>query len=166
MAEYRAISPKDSFKFIGLVDVKELFNIIYEWLGNHAYERNDIWTYEEVYEDGKQIKLKMRPYKEISDYAMAEIEINADLRKLKEVTLERKGVKHKYMKGEVEFTFEAFIVTDYEEKWEVKPFYFFLKVMAERFLYKSYIDRYEQETLKNMADLMREIKSYLNMQRF
>jgi len=70
------------------------------------------------------------------------------------------------MKGDAKFKFDTFLTTDYEGSWESKPLYFFFKTIAEKFLYRSVIDQYEQQALRDKDELKREIKSFLNMERF
>jgi len=166
MPEIRNLTYGESFTYKGLINVKELYALIDKWFKDHGYEKNELWNFEEVYEDGKQITLKLEPYRKISDYAKITIRMTVHLRKLQEVIVEKKDLKLKLMKGDARFVFDTFIVTDYEGHWETKPFYFFVKTIAEKFLYKSYIDRYEEVLLRDKDMIKRELKSFLNMQRF
>jgi len=166
MPEIRNLTYGESFTYKGLINVKELYALIDKWFKDHGYEKNELWNFEEIYEDGKQITLKVEPYRKISDYAKLTIRLTVNLRKLQEVVIEKKDLKLKLMKGDVNFIFDTFIVTDYEGHWETKPFYFFVKTIAEKFLYKSYIDRYEEILLRDKDMVKRELKSFLNMQRF
>ena len=166
MAEVKAIRFGDSFKYKGLINAKELYKVIDKWLKRNGYDKIEIWNYEEIYEDGKQLTLKLQPYKKISDYAKVEIRLTAVLSKLKDVVVTVDKVKVKTMKGEASFKFDTFLTTDYEGSWEVKPLYYFLKTIAEKFLYRGIVDRYEEIAQKDTDALKREIKSFLNMERF
>lgn len=166
MVEYKNLTYGESFAYKGLIDVKGLYRLIDKWLQEHGYDKFEKWNFEEVYEDGKQITLKLHPYKKINDYTKIEIRINAILSKLKETTIEQDKVKITLMRGEAKFSFDTFIVTDYDGHWSNKPFYFFLKTLMDRFIYQVYTEKYETTVLDDKDKLKRELKSFLNMTRF
>lgn len=166
MAEVKTLRFGDSFQYKGLINSSELYKMIDSWLKRNGYDKVELWNYEEIYEDGKQLTLKLMPYKKISDYAKIEIRINGVFSGLTDVVVTRDGVKLKLQKGSVKFTFDTFLTTDYEQSWETKPLYYFFKVVAEKFLYRGILDRYEDVAQKDTDELKREIKSYLNMERF
>lgn len=166
MTEYKNLTFGETFKYKGLIDVKGLYRLIDKWFAENGYDKLEVWNFEEVYEDGKQITLKLHPYKKISDYIKIEIRILVLLSKLKETIIEQDGVKNKLMKGEASFKFDTFVVTDYEGHWSGKPFYFFIKTLMDKFVYRSYTERYEDTLMKDKDKIKREIKSFLNMTRF
>lgn len=166
MVEIKTISFGEQFAYKGLIDVKNLYKVIEKWFSEAGYDKVELWNYEEVYEDGKQLTWKLEPFKKITDFAKVEIRIEAWLTKLKEVVVERDGVKVKLFRGEAKFKFDTFMITDYENYWGTKPMYFFLRTLADKFLYRSYVERYEEIALNDKEAIKREIKSFLNMQRF
>lgn len=166
MVEVKSLSFGETFGYKGLMDVKSLYKMIDKWFKDHGYDKVELNNYDEVYEDGKQLRLKLRPFKKISDYAKVEIQVEAVLSKCQEVVVTKDKVKLKLMKGDAKFKFDTFLTTDYEGSWESKPLYFFFKTIAEKFLYRSVIDQYEQQALRDKDELKREIKSFLNMERF
>jgi len=166
MVEIKALSYGEQFAYKGLIDVSGLYKMIEKWLEDNGYDKVEIWNFEEVYEDGKQLTWKLEPYKNISDFAKIEIRIEAWFTKLKETIIEKDGLKSKMLRGQAKFKFDVFMITDYENYWGTKPIYFFLKTLADKFLYRSYIDRYEDVALEDKEGLKREIKSFLNMQRY
>ena len=166
MVEYRNLTFGESFTYKGLIDVKGLYRLIDKWFQENGYDKFEVWNFEEVYEDGKQITLKLHPYKKISDYVKIEIRLNAVLTKLKETKIEQDGVKNILMRGQAKFQFDTFVVTDYEGHWSGTPFYFFMKTLLDKFIYRSYTDRYEEILVSDKDKIKREIKSFLNMTRF
>lgn len=166
MTEYKTLSFGDTFAYKGLINLEGFYKILDKWLKDNGYDKVEIWNHEEVFETGKQCRWKFQPYKKISDLAKIEIRINASFTNLKEVTVEKNKIKHKLMKGEASVSFDTFLCTDYENYWGTKPLYFFLKILADKFLYRSYIERFEETAIKDKEALKRELRSYLNMQRF
>lgn len=166
MAETSILSKDDSFTYKGLVNIKDFYMVLDKWLADRGYDKQEMFNSEEIYETGKQLFLDIKPYKEVSDYAKVEIEIMLDFRKCKEVTVERKGRKATLMNGEFTVTFNTFLVTDLADYWDGKPIYYFLRTIAEKFLYKGYIEKAEEIALKDTGDLKRELKAFLNMHRY
>ena len=166
MAEKRIVYQDKYVSFEGLFDLKELFRMIVRWFNERGYDMFENKNFEEIYEDGKKILFEMIPYKKISDYYRIEIKLLAVFENLKEVEVELNGVKRRLLKGKGDFIFDAILVTDYENRWEGRPYYFFYRALVDKFVYKSYTDRYERELLREAKDLQEEIKGYLNMFRY
>ena len=166
MAEKKIVYQDKFISFEGLFDLKGLFRSIVKWFNEHGYDMWENKNFEEVYEDGKKIIFELIPYKKVSDYYKLEIRVFAVFENLKEVEIEIKGVKQKLLKGAANFTFDAILVTDYEHRWEGRPTYYFYRALIDKFIYKSYTDRYEGELVKDAKDVQEEVKAYLNMFRY
>lgn len=166
MVEILTCSPPQTIKYQGLLRCKELYKEITDWLAAHSYDKNEIMNEEQVLEDGKQIFIHLEPSKNISDYAKIEMEINISISQLEKVTVEHEGIKKHMDKGNVSITIETSLITDYENKWQNKPFYYFSKKIMERFFFREYIDLYKAEVNEDKRILMRELKSFLNLYRF
>lgn len=152
-----------TLSYQGLLDVKGLFRTIMRWFNERGYDMFENKNYEEVYEDGKQITIELFPYKKVSDYHKFEIMVYAELKKLKEVEVEVKGVKHKLMKGEAFFSFDATLLTDYQNRWEGRAFYYFFRSITDKFINKSHMGTNKKQLENDAMELVEEIKSYLNM---
>ncbi len=166
MAEIKTLIYQRPMKFSGLLNLKELYTIIDKWLRAHHYDKVEVKNFEDVYEDGKQIVLELLPYKKITDYAKIEIRIYAEFTNLTEEVVERSGLRHKLMKGDAFFSFDCYIHTDYEGHWETKAIYYFFRTLVDKFVYKSYMSKFEREAVSDTGELIDEIKGYLNMERF
>ncbi|HJX06216.1 MAG TPA: hypothetical protein VJ461_05890 [Candidatus Nanoarchaeia archaeon] len=163
MAEKKIVYQDKFVSFEGLFNLKDLFRTIVKWFNEHGYDMWENKNYEEVYEDGKKIIFELIPYKKVSDYYKLEMRVFVVFENLKEVEVELQGVKQKLLKGSANFTFDAILVTDYEGRWESRPAYFFYRAIVDKFIYRSYTDRYEAELVKDAQEVQEEIKSYLNM---
>jgi hypothetical protein len=153
-------------KYSGLVDLRGLYAIMDKWMAENHYNKNERRNHESVSEEGKQIILEELPWKKLSDYAKCEMRIYIEMTNLKEEVVTRNGLKHKYFHGDIFFSFDCYLVTDYEGHWESKPAYYFLRFIVDKFVYKSYTGRFEQEATSDCNEFINEIKAYLNMERF
>ncbi|MFH0869774.1 MAG: hypothetical protein V1866_01815 [archaeon] len=166
MAERKIVFQDKTLNFQGLFDLKGLFRTINTFFADHSYDPFENKNFQEVYEDEKKVIFELLPYKKITDYYRLEIRVWAVFEHLKDVEVEIKGVKQKLLKGDANFTFDATLITDYENRWEGKGVYFFFRSLVDKFIYKGYTDRYEDAVTKDVRDLMEEIRAYLNMFRY
>ncbi|MBW2990575.1 hypothetical protein KY348_02610 [Candidatus Woesearchaeota archaeon] len=166
MAEKRIVYQDKLVSFEGLFNMKDLFRLICKWFNEHGYDMFENKNFEEVYEEGKKVICELIPYKKVTDYHKLEIRIFFTCENLKEVEVEIKGVKQKLLKGRIDATFDAILVTDYEGRWEGRPAHYFYRAIIDKFIYKSYTDKYEQQLIKEAKECQEEIKSYLNMFRY
>jgi hypothetical protein len=166
MAEKKIVFKDKNLSFTGIFDMKGLFRTINKWFEDHSYDMFENKNYEDVYEQDKKIIFELIPYKKITDYHKFEIRVFAVCESLKEADVELKGVKHKLIKGDIFFTFDATLITDYEGRWESRAQYFFFRTLIDKFIYKSHTKEYEQDLIKEVNALEEEVKSYLNMFRY
>ena len=166
MAEKKIVYQDKFIAFEGLFNLKDLFRTIVKWFNERGYDMWENKNYEEVYEDGKKIIFELIPYKKVSDYYKLEIRVFAVFENLKEVHVELNGVKQRLLKGRGDFTFDATLITDYENRWEGRAVYYFYRTLIDKFIYKSYTDKYEVELKKEAQEVQEEIKAYLNMFRY
>jgi hypothetical protein len=166
MPEIRTVVVDREIEYEGLFNLKDLYKLIDRWFKEHAYEKQELKNEEDVAEDEKQVILRIKPYKKVSDYAMIEIKIEAAFSNLKSVEIEKDNIKIKMNKGHIKMVFNAYLVTDYEGKWENKPSYYFLRTIFDKFVFKGYTHKYEKEAVADCTEVQDEIKSFLNLNRF
>jgi hypothetical protein len=166
MAEVKTLIDGKQVVYEGLFSLKELYRIIDKWFFEHGYDKQELKNYEDVSENEKQVILEILPYKKISDYAKIEIRIFMIFSKLQDVEVERNGVKVTLNKGRADFSFDCYLITDYEHKWETRPMMFFLRAIFDKYVYKIYTSAYEKEAVKDTLEAEAEIKAFLNLNRF
>ena len=132
MAEIKTLIDGKSLSYEGVFNLKELYRVIDKWFKDHGYDKQEIKNWEDVTENEKQIVLEIIPYKKVSDYARIDIRIFMIFSKLTEIELEKDKIKHKMNKGRAEFYFDAYVVTDYEHKWETKAVFYFIKNVFDK----------------------------------
>lgn len=166
MAEIKTLIDGKSLSYEGVFNLKELYRLIDKWFKDHGYDKQEIRNWEDVSQNEKQIILEIIPYKKVSDYARLDIRIFMIFSKLTEIDLEKDGIKFKMNKGRAEFYFDAYVVTDYENKWETRPIFYFVKNVLDKWIYRIYTSSYDAEVIRDCTEIENEIRSYLNMNRF
>ena len=166
MAETRIIVDKMKLRYEGLFNMSEMYNLVDSWLEENNYDKFEKANSEQVTPDGKHIWWQFFPWKKITDYAKQIIKIECAMSNVKEVEIERDGVKVRLNQGEVEFAFTGYLETDYENRWEAKPTYYFLRAIFDKFIYKIYTDKFTGSLVDDVNTLSRLTKSYLNMHKY
>jgi len=166
MAEIKTLIDGKSLAYEGVFSLNELYKLLDKWFKDHGYEKQEIKNWEDVTENEKQIVLEVIPYKKVSDYARIDIRIFSIFSKITETELTKDSIKLKMNKGRAEFYFDAYVVTDYEDKWETKPIFYFIKNIFDKFIYKVYSSSYDSEAIRDCTEVENDIRSFLNMNRF
>lgn len=166
MAERRLVVDHLKLNYSGLFNVHELYMLIDSYLREKGFDKRESKNQEHVGPEGKYVNLVLQPWKKITDYARHVIKIEIKMNHLKEVVVEHDGRKHKMQNGEVTITFDGYLDTDYEDRWEQKPFYFFLRTLFDKWVYRTYSTEYEELLVENVSQLHQSIKSFLNLYRY
>ena len=166
MAEVKTLIDGRSLSYEGVFDIRELYRTIDVWFKERGYDKQEVKNWEDVSETEKQVVLEIIPYKKVSDYARIDIRIFMIFSKLSEIDIVKDNIKHKMNKGRAEFYFDAYVVTDYEQKWETRPLIFFTKNIIDKFVYKLYTSGYDSEAIRDCTEVENEIRSFLNMHRY
>ncbi len=166
MAEYNLVLEQLKIEYSGLLSVKELYQIINKYFRDKGYDWREIRHHEYVSEKGKYVEMELQPWKKVSDYAKNEIRLYITIFNLKDVVIEKDGEKIPMQRGDLKIVVDAFLVTDYENRWETTPVYYFLRTVFDKFIYRGYIDRFEEKLKNDTMDLISTIKSYLNLYKY
>ena len=166
MAEIKTLIDGKKVVYEGLFNMKDLYRTIDKWFFEHGYDKQELKNFEDISENERQVILEILPYKKISDYARIEVRIFLIVSHLTDVEIERTGVKIKTNKGRTDFSFDCYLVTDYENKWETRPIYYFMRTIFDKFVFKVYTSKFEKEAVKDTLEVEDEIKAFLNLNRF
>lgn len=152
-------------KYQGIFHVDELVAAINRALEERGYEKQEKKTEELVTESGRRIYLELRPIKIKSNYARLMIKIKCTADNVREQTEVIAGQKRKFQQGQLLFVFDAWSLTDYEARWGMKPWVYFLKGVINKYLYTfpleaGYIGELKQDTAHVYGQIKKLLNSY------
>lgn len=162
MAEKKEVY-KQKIKQTGYWNYKELYNFCFNWLKDEGYRLKEKEYIEKISTLGKEIILKWEAEKKITDYFKHVIEVKWHILGMKDAEVEQDGKKVATNKGEVGITITANLVRDYEERWEIRPFYKFLRGIYEKYVIRATREEYEKDLEEKAKDYIKEIKAFLNL---
>ena len=153
-------------KYKGIFQVTELFSTINRAIEEKGYLKQEKKTEELVTVGGKKTVVELRPYKEKTQYMTLMIKMRITLDHITEVVEEIDGEKKKFQQGDVEIIFDAWTLSDYEERWGMNPVVYFLKGFINKFIYTFPMEAGFTEELGNdTAFIYGRIKKVLNSYR-
>lgn len=151
-------------KYTGIWDFKETYRFVYDWFIDKGYKIKEKGYSEKIKPDGKEIEIKWEAKRKISDYFRFVIKADWLILKMVEVEVEKEGKKIKMNKGYIELKFTAILEKDYEHRWENNAFIKFLRGVYDRYIIRGRIDKYEDEILDEVDEVIAQSKSFLTIE--
>ena len=155
---------KQSVKHKGFFNYTDFYNFCYTWLVEEDYKVSEEEYTEKITGIGKEVVIKWVAKKKISDYFQYLIVIKWHILGLNDAEVETEGRKLKTHKGEVKLTVTSELEKDYENRWEDRPFWKFLRGVYDKYVIKSTADEYEDRLTKDSISFIEQAKSFLALE--
>ena len=125
-------------KSSGFFSFHDFYDFCYNWLTDETglIMRENKYS-EKLMGDSKNIEIKWRGFKDITDYFRFEIKVNFRVLGLKKVEINQGGVKGETNTGSVEIKVKGMISRDYKGKFETTAFNKFLRSIYEKWVIPS-----------------------------
>jgi hypothetical protein len=166
MAEREIVVDKMRLTYEGLFEATELYRHIDEWCRSRGYDKCENKNIEKITPEGKYIEIEIEPWKKLTDYARAIIKLRIIMTDVKEVEVEKDGIKVRQNQGKIQLVFDGYLQTDYENRWEGSPLFYFLRTIWDKYIYKLYTETLKKNVLDDVNHLSSTIKSFLNLYRY
>ncbi len=167
MPEQVMVVGLERIQYEGVFSVAELFRLIDEWLLDKGYYRIEPKHVESAKPEGKFVELELTPSKQLTDYAKALLRIKIQMNNIKDATLETpEGKKQKLNQGSVLVTVSGVLETDYQERWESKPLFLFIRTLYDKYIFKSLTGGFEGTIKNDVEHFKRTVSGFLNLHRY
>jgi hypothetical protein len=166
MAEREIVIDKQRITYEGLFTIIDIYNLINEWLEEKGYDKREINNFEKVTPEGKYVEILLQPWKKITDYSKIELRMRLIFIDVKDVDIERDGVRVRMNQGRIQMVFDALLTTDYENRWEGRPIYYLTRELFNKYFYKPFHQWDLGIVRRDYAQLITLLKSYLNLYRY
>ena len=164
MPEQQTIVPKETISFEGVFSIKELRNVVVDWMFAKAYVPIEEKAQQVIKKDKKFFEFKFKPYKKLSDYAKCLIKMTISAYDCKDVMVTIHGKKKKMLDGKVIVKVEGILETDYESKWE-HPWLYAVRVIAEKYIIAPFVSHHASYVKSEAHQIISQIRGYLNLQK-
>jgi hypothetical protein len=164
MADSEFIIKDERLQYSGLFNVAELHKHIDEYFEEKGYDKGEIKNAEIVNDSGERfIEVIFRPWKKITDYAKVSFDLRLTIEDMKDVEINKNGIKIIVQHGNIHIEFDVIVTTDYEERWSDTKTLVFWRILFDRFFLKEYTKQYYAEGMDDFKMLKYQIQSFLNM---
>ena len=163
MPERHLVIDHLKLSYDGLFKIDELYAVISNWFYEKGWDWYEKMNEEQITSTGKQIRIILEPYKNVSDYYTQVISIKLIIKNVKEVDVETKGELVRLHHGLIRMTIDAYLVTDRKGKWKDKPFLWFLSVIFDKYFFREPYLKMENWLKTEVDHLHNQIKDYLNL---
>lgn len=150
-------------KHSGIFSIDELFHLVNKCLVERGYTRQEKKSEETVSPEGRKIYVELRPFKDKTNYIHLVIKIKFYFEGIKDVTKLIEGQKRMLQDGRANIVFDAWYMTDWQARWNLNPFVYFMKALVNKFLY-SYPQEgnTKSELSSDTAYIVGQIKNLLH----
>ncbi|MBI2662277.1 hypothetical protein HYX11_02350 [Candidatus Woesearchaeota archaeon] len=132
--KYLVINGRE-LKYKGIFKVDELFAVINKSLERKGYEKREKKTEELVTEAGRRTQVELRPFKMKSSFVSLMIKMRITLDNVTETVMEKEGIKNKFQLGDVMIVFDSWVLTEYQNRWNMKPLIYFIKGVFNKYVW-------------------------------
>ncbi len=166
MAEREYVIEDVMLVYEGLFSVSDLYQLIDEWFRWKGYDKKENKNIEIVKPEGKYIEIEIEPWKKVTDYAKYVIKARMQMFDIKEVEVEKDKAKLTLNQGKVQISFAGYLETDYENRWEGQPVFYFIRTLFDKYFYKPFTSGFQRGLKEEVTQLHGEVKAFLNLYKY
>ncbi len=163
MSEKRLVIDQLRMNYDGLFNVHDYFSLIMAWFYERGYDMFERRNHEISTPKGKVLELEICPWKKTTDYAKSEFRLRIFIKELKDVEVTKDGAKVKVQQGNLQFIMDGYLVTDYQDRLEHKPYFYFLRALVDKYIFSQYTDKFESMLINDAHMLHTRLKAFFNM---
>ena len=152
--------------YSGIFNFTTLLRTIDELIAERGYKKNEKMREEYIKPTGKFYSIELRPAKAMTEYEALMIKIRITISDLKEVDVIIDNVKRKVQQGNISMLFDAWTSTDYEFRWEQKPWFWLLRGFFEKIFYRVTTHKHHGLLIEDTHHVFNNVKAHLNLHRF
>lgn len=122
---------------------------------------------EHVTKNGKKIEWVVEINRHFDDLHHGVIRLRALLDNVKEVPIKKDGKRMVVNNGDVLINIDGFLQTHIHGSfWQVKPIYYFMRTLADKYVYNFWTGKYDGEVISDCHGLFKAIRAFFNLQRY
>jgi len=148
----------------GIFHFKDFYEFAYKWITDEDYDIIEKKYSEKVAGDSKDLEIIWNAEKKISDYFKITIDMHWFILGMGKTKVKKEGKEVSMNAGTLEIRFKGSLVKDYENRWENKPIWKFLRGVYDRYIIRSRIEDYEDKIFEETTELINQLKAFLEIE--
>lgn len=153
--------------YSGPFAVEDFYAEVDNWISEKGLEKEPKKKMEHVTKNGKRIEWVIEAHSHLDDLHHCVIVLRALLDNVREVVIKKGGKKVRINNGDVFVNVDGFIESHIHGSfYQVKPVYYFIRALADKYIYNFWSDKYDSLVKANGHDLFKRIRAFFNLQRY
>ncbi len=149
----------------GIFNFSDLMVLMDSFFKKRGYVKHIMGHKRKVTKKGRQISLRLRPYKESKGNKL-EVQVWLNIKDMEDIEKKIDKIPVRLNKGKVNIVIDAFVIQDMRGKWEARAEYTVIRTIFEKFLFQSKSKDFEGMVKKDATDLRDELASFLNLNKY
>lgn len=147
--------------------VEDFYKEVDNWIKAKGYEKEPKKKMEHVTKNGKKIEWIVEINGHFDDLHHGVVKLRALLDNVREISIKKDGRKMAVNNGDVLINIDGFLQTHIHGSfWQVKPVYYFIRTLADKYIYNFWTDRYDGKVSSDCHGLFKAIRAFFNLQRY
>jgi hypothetical protein len=160
MVEKKFVVDGIKLTYNGPFDIVDFYKSIDDWIEKKGKEREIKKKVEHVEKEGKKIEWFIEIWEDVAEYARITIRLRALFNNVTEVSI-KKGKKKKTLnKGNALMVLDGIFETDLVGKWQNKPMPYFFRALANKFVWRFKMNKFEDKLAKDTYELKSAINDF------
>lgn len=156
-----------SLSYTGIFSLKHIFQIIYDYLEEHGYDRSEKVHEIQHRKEGKFGFIKADPSKEINEDIEFDLEYNVIISKCEEVEVNNKGQKEKLDKGTIRISLGGTMYIDAKDKFaKYGGLGWLLRYIGHVFVFREQYQQTTKYCQEDVDGLRDSLLNYFNALKF
>ena len=166
MSEKEMVIDGLELDYKGLFSFNALFKAIDQLLDERGYKKKEKIREELVKSTGKYFSIELRPIKTMTEFYTLMVKMRINISNLTDVDVLVDKVKRKMQSGDINIIFDAWTTTDYEKRWEQKPWFWLLRGFFEKIFFRVHTGKYFNVLTDDTHYIYNNVRAHLNLHRY
>jgi hypothetical protein len=154
---------KEKLSHKGLFDFSALYAFAHSWFKDEDYGVDEERYEEKVSGSSRNLLIEWKATKPLSDYFKIEHKVKFEIEGMTDVEVEVDGEKKSMNKGSIKLDIKSAMVIDPESKWDVKPYYRFLRDVYNKYIIRGRVENIKDKIGNDARGFKESLKQFLDL---
>ncbi len=163
MVEKKQIIWDLRLSYNGPLSIEEFYAEVEKWMAEKGLQKEIKRKSEDVGKKGKKIEWVIEAWKSITHLVKHIVRLRALFNNIKEIKIKRKGRTIKINQADVLIVIDGFIETEFSHQWTMQPWFYFLRAIYDKYIWKIWSEKYDDLVTEECYDLHKRLKAFFSL---
>jgi len=162
MVEKKFVVDGLKLSYNGPFDIIEFYKKVEGWISKKGKEKEIKKKTEHVEPKGKNIEWSLEIWEDVTEWARPIVRMQALFTDVKETKIKKGKKTRKLNQGNALIRFDGILETDIQGKWGQKPWFYFIRAVFDKFIWKFHTHKFEDKLAADVDDLFDTLKEFFD----